>query len=452
MTNKYLDKMTQLEDEFLYSLCYLNERQAESLLRTSNTSYRRLNERLSLPSNRPEESSLHELDSISSCINVWENSGNGCDFEKCKKALDELKKEMTKTRLIGDYIHERNLYMHKVAESYKIRTSALTSMEKLDYYFNAQITEFNRWFSIRSQTESSVMSIFGNILNSTAPNGATTHSLNELGSDINVRDLTETWQSMENSAKAQGKNLTELIKVENIFENIPKAGKYKQDLYRAKDNLNQMRNSMVAGVDTSGAKDDLYRVCQDSICKRDCKGPDSHNKLWRPNPYKVKRLRDCLVYSGNLQVSQRNYKFPTCGMLSFNISAKFSPELRFGLGVSGIVSVGSSNTEMLGSRIRPALNGAILRSFIDYKVYKRIYIQVNFEENIRKPISSISSVTLDETGSETDITSSFLCGVKLRTNGTNRFQRTLEFMYDINHRSNGQSAFVCRVGFDLDRK
>ena len=171
---------------------------------------------------------------------------------------------------------------------------------------------------------------------------------------------------------------------------------------------------------------------------------------WRPNPLKTKRIVDRINYGSNFQFDPRTTFLPSSSTFSASISYQISPFSNLGIGTSYVqpLPVRQSNKE---TKIYfPTSPGYGIRSSIDLKMYKHIYLQVGYERNYR---SYIQGLVLSTENAQLSCLQSGLVGLKIRYPVKNKLSRpTLEMLYDFLSQQTGQPAFMLRTGIEFNGK
>lgn len=451
-TDVSLQKFMSLEDALLQKMCNINERQAESLIKNSLYSYRRLEGMQQRDSNQPLATYMPELDSVAISLNYIDSEGKGCGAQAAQAAIQNLKAELKRSELVGQYIKERNVYLRKLSTENPALTGMLMPLEKAEYYFNTQVNEYFKLFQLRSHPEKAVMALLRKA------HGFQDYSnMNGMLAQMNTQSAAGSGQSMAavkaeiiEVARAQGKDINDLLNPENLFrrtEKPSKAGVIPTEMKEAENGLK--------GEITS-SNDDLLQLDKPEDLKNAShsnheigKTKQRDNNDWTPNPLKTKRFVDRLVFGCNLQPGPRTTLFPASGTLSAQVSYQLTTKMNLGFGVSHIVGFYTAESgEGIANQIRLGTNGYNLRSYYDFEIFRNLFLQTNYEWNNRKssigerlqPLFPLNNSNVSE---------SWLVGIKLKKPATKRTRQTIEILYDFMHNRTGQPALVVRMGMEF---
>lgn len=450
-TDSYLSKFEDAEDQILQAVCIVNERHAETLMQNSLHSLRRMENQLKYESGEPLTNYCAELDSITIATQYLKESvaihsqvdseaGNeSCHcvgLEELKASQTKLKQELKRAELIHTYIKERTAYLNKLGAEYPGLKSMLPSLEKINHYLGAQTSEYLSLFADRSRAEKSLF----RLLNQT-PGFSGFANINSQFASLNVPTTTigagqttdSAMSEFKQAAAAKGMELEELLDPSTFF---------KKELNKA-DNSHKELHKFLG--DTTALRTELAPI-YDSLPP---KKPDASGKVWQPNPLKTKRFVDRIATGFNLQASPRTTFFPTSGILSAHASYQLSTTTNIGIGltyIGGFTRLSLSDDRM---NIRFGTNGIGLRSFLDWNIKGKLFLQTNYELNHRQELNDRQySMPLFHEGLN-PLTPSLLAGIKLKKPSSKRNQSTVEILYDFMHRKTGQPALVMRMGMEF---
>jgi hypothetical protein len=466
-----LSKFQKAEDKLLNSICGINERHAESLLRTSLYSFRRMEEQIQRKSNEPLKSYLPELDSLSIVTKYLEqfppqipmkNEGikmqpdsedtkcNCNGLAQLRTSQENLNKELKRAETVSAYIKERTAYLDKIAGKYPQLQAMMPSLHKIDYYLGAQTREYFSLFADRSNPEKLLMSAlkkapgFGDFAN---VEGALAGLNSSPASSGSGQSMEEAMAQITEAAKAQGKDVQSVLNSSNLWKDGQE--KIREEVGQEHAIINDVTTSVENGVQMiETAADSLNRIAdskKDSLYADDNK---SKKKDWKPNPLKTKRFIDRLSYGANLQANPHTTFFPTSGVLAAQLSYQITTKMNLGFGASYLVGFQKPSSAPEGQRISfMSSNGFNLRGYYDYNIYRRFFLQTNFEQNYRKlALTHTSDIALSR---ELINNTSLLAGLKLKTPSTKTTQKTMEILYDFLHERTGQPGLVVRVGVEF---
>jgi hypothetical protein len=470
-TDAALSKFQKAEDKLLNSICDINERHAESLLRTSLYSFRRMEEQIQRKSNEPLKSYLPELDSLSIAAKYMEqfppqipkkkegikmqtdseNTKCNCNgLAQLRTSQENLKKELKRAETVSTYIKERTAYLDKIAGKYPQLQAMMPSLHKIDYYLGAQTKEYFSLFADRSNPEKLLM-----VALKKAPGFDQFANAQGILSELNTstasagsgQTMEEAMAQITGAAKAQGKDVERLLNPTSLW----KEGEQKireevgQEHAIINDVTTSIKNDQPVLESASDSLSKLADVKNDSLCFDDYR---RKKKDWKPNPLKTKRFADRLAYGANLQANPHTTFFPTSGVLAAQVSYQITTRMNLGFGASYLVGFQKPSSAPEGQRIPfMSSNGFNLRGYYDYNIYRRFFLQTNFEQNYRK--LALNNTPDIAPSRELIKNTSLLAGLKLKTPSTRTTQKTMEILYDFLHERTGQPALVVRVGVEF---
>ncbi len=470
-TDAAISKFQQAEDKLLHSICSIDERHAESLLRTSLYSYRRMEEQIQRKSNEPLKSYFPELDTLNIATKYIEqfqtkkqnnkyssekgskSQSSGCDcngLARLRTSQENLKKELKRAETASAYIKERTAYLDKIAGKYPQLQAMMPSLHKIDYYLGAQTREYFSLFADRSNPEKLLMSAlkkapgFGEFANAHGTLAGLNSSRASAGSG---QSMEEAMAQITEAAKAQGKDVQSVLNPSNLWKDGQQ--KIREEVGQEHAVISDITTSVENSVQViETAADSLNRIAdskKDSLYADD---NQSKKKDWKPNPLKTKRFIDRLSYGANLQANPHTTFFPTSGVFAAQVSYQIATKMNMGFGASYLVGFQKPSAASEGQRIPfVSSNGFNLRSYYDYNIYRRFFLQANCEQNYRKLALTNTSDIFESR--ELIKNTSLLAGLKLKTPSTKTTQKTMEILYDFLHERTGQPALVVRVGVEF---
>ena len=239
-TDAYLSKFQKTEDALLHSLCSTDERHAESLMRGSLYSHRRMESQLGRKGNDQLNSYVPEFDSLDIASKyIVEKSGKNNNEQSCncdglkrlRQSQANLKAEMKRAELVNSYIKEQTQYLHQLGSKYPGMNSQLLSLDKMNGYLDAQTNEYLSLFTDRSGIEKRLFSILGSVPGF-AEFASTKGALASLRAPISQpatgsQSMESALALFEETAKANGRNSTELLNPTNFHADQLKNGKEK---------------------------------------------------------------------------------------------------------------------------------------------------------------------------------------------------------------------------------
>lgn len=443
-TSKALSRYSTLEDMVFQKICSLDEENAESLNRASVYAHNRLQGNL----RRADHNKLNlsgvsfknfeRLDSIFS----QEGKAHSSNFEsscRCEgvmelqRAQEDLKIELKKTEIVKDFIHERNIYLHKVLSRYPEVNLSLNPLEKLDYYFDQSIKEDLSIFSDQTRLEQKIFSTLNTAVSGQVPLEVPLGSSSKLDpSEISVSELPMK-DFISKIHESLGQSINNFKEFKGLENPIPNS---KEEL--DSDIVFPRQEGPISG--------DLDSLIFENRRKLETVS-EERKEDWKKNPLKEKRFIDRLIYGSNLQPIRSNLLVPRGIDLSFQLGYQTLPKMSLGMGVSHSVNWSleklfqESRVGNISSR-----NSYALRSFVNWELHNSIFFQMNYEVNSIFGEYSDLILPFSQNGRNQP---SILSGVKLRTPSGKRSNQSVELLYDFLHARYGRQAFVVRFGMEF---
>lgn len=478
--NRYLHRFMKEEDAILHSLCstprlihtvaayrelqnnpfelsaddtvnlHKSESHAEALMMDAWYCFNRFENKCTREVKKGFKLHFAELDSLDKVNSILMNTSLGKEQCTCKnmnslgESRNKLSMELRRSELIKQYIDERIIYLHTALNEYPGTSTLLMPIMKCSYYFTDQITEYKTLFTDRSSVEKLVMknleglqgtgSVFKKdvaVQNNNTINGTSTNS--NFQPKLQLEDLFK-------GAPKDTKSALITILENNEKPKMPSAVK------SATNNINEISDAITNEI-TDSLSQDVIATDSLNLALNEKKTKD---KSWKPNPLKTKRKPDRINIGANFQLDPRTASLPSSSVISASISYQCSPNCNMGIGASYIQPLPLKNSNNESGIHFPASPSYGMRSYIDIKVHKSIFIQGGYERNYRSySESNFGQATI------TPLTclQSALVGVKVKYPVKNKQSRpTLEILYDFLSAQTGQPAMVVRFGIEFNRK
>jgi hypothetical protein len=470
-TDDYFLKFETLEEGILMNICQTDERHAESLIRGSLYSFRRLESMQTRKMNEPLGANIPELDSLNLAADYLierdidsdqRNSDHGksnaqtTSREKCScEGLSELKKsqanlraEIKRAELIQSHIKERSNYISGLSEQYPQLGKSIQSLEKVNYYMSAQSNEYMNLFADRSRPEKLLFgslnkipgfSEFASLKNQIPQTNALTGDVAGQTMDI---AMAEFKSAAQNKGMDPMKLLNQSVGLKNFWS---KKDDVKSSIAEARQNT----ESAVTEI-----KDEYETIKSDSTLKDSRKEEikneidESSDENWKPNQLKTKRFVDRLTYGTSLQASPRTTFFPTAGTFSMQAAYSITTRMSVGVGSSYIAGFAMSSTSDDRRKFQGYTNGMGFRSYLDWNVKYNLYAVSGYEVNYRADnITNGGQIDFKELGTQQFV--SCVAGIKLKKSSTKRNLATMEILYDFMAQKTGQPSLMMRMGMEF---
>lgn len=357
--------------------------------------------------NRKINKSIKYLDIKSSLI----DSANVQNVKNNLKKLNELDSVLNNQEKLSQFIKERKKVLLKEATKFLGNNKNLLKINKEVYYYNETLKNYKDLFENQDKTEKYVISLLeknpafkeflrNNKLSNSLIPGSDNLNLETLVGLQTKSTINKLIQNKISSAGSQGKEI--------ISQNL-KAAMSDLENYKKK------------------------------ILQND-QNPDSElPPSFKPNRQKSKTFLQRLEYGVNFQLIKVKSYLPGSADFGFNLGYKINDKSTMGLGIAYKLSVGSID------KINFKHEGLSFRSYLDWKLKKRLYLSGGFEKNYNasfKKFSDLKYVTW---------TSSGLLGLtKILSKGSKKMK--LQFSYDLLHSTHipNTSPFIYRIGYNFN--
>lgn len=143
---------------------------------------------------------------------------------------------------------------------------------------------------------------------------------------------------------------------------------------------------------------------------------------FKPNSQKTKTFLQRIEYGFNIQFEKSNNLFPATSAVAFTLGYKLNDKFSTGLGLSTTIGLGDG-----WDKVKITGQGVGIRSYLDWKFKKSLFISSGFEQNYNHRINSINGLGNNELWNQ-----SALIGltkqVKAGKNKTGKFQILVDLL------------------------
>ena len=356
---KYLKKYFKEENKLHKKLCKIDPALADNLFSINNDPLfyhqndkniiKYLENRSAPTEYFPQHDSLKTALSF---LNAKNKKLSGIDSLKSSDAL--LKSLNLDTNLLNSsrlqgYFRERKLNFNESLIKYPELKNNYVQIDKLNFYYHEQISEYKNMFGDLSNIDEKVLKILS-------------------GNSEFKKLLANTGQLSAFSAVPQdwGKSiegLQTIIETKGIMNtSIADLGS------EAKNVVEQNMKPMMTSVEKLKSGD--YGNISNA----------ADIPSFKPSALKTKPFANRLSSGYNFQLNQSNYGFPATATTGLQVDYKLTSKIKPGIGVSYILGMGSG-----WDNINFTQQGIGLRSFVDYKISNILYISGGYERNYLPP-------------------------------------------------------------------
>ncbi len=337
---------------------------------------------------------------------------NEKQLEKANGEATKLDKNLTSSDKLQQYFRHRKTTMKETLTKYPDLAKSVKGYDKVNYYYHEQVAEYKKLLSDPTKVEDAASkflksnSAFKQFMEKNGALSMFGKIPSDWGKSIEgLQTISQTKDAMQKNVASLGANPKEIIgeKMKPMQETM---GKIKSGNY---------------GNVTNAA--DV---------------PD-----FKPNPLKSKRLIDRLEFGTNFQVNQTNTFFPATANMGLQVAYKLTPKLSPGIGVTYMLGLGNN-----WNNIHFTHQGVGLRSFVDYKIGKVVFIEAGYEKNFKQEIESVEQFKEKKYWQ-----SSALAGMKIRYSVKGRASLTFSLLYDFLWEDNNpvSQPLVYRVGYEFGK-
>ncbi|HEY8938137.1 MAG TPA: hypothetical protein VIM65_23100 [Cyclobacteriaceae bacterium] len=293
------------------------------------------------------------LDSLSNSLSFLKDSKGLLEKSKgitdklkgSLKSLDNLKDKLVQAEQIEAYIRERKQLLKEQLGQYTGFTKDLQKMNKEAYYYAQQLRECKEVFKDKKKVEQKAMEVIKKI---PAFNDFMQKHF-QLASLFNIQGATASAQNLEG---LQTRNQVELLIQQRLGSGPNVIAAVSQQMTEARSKFDELK-SKFPDLDNAGEMPDF-----------------------KPKEMKTKSFLQRLEFGSNIQFQRSNKFFPSTGDLAGQAAYKFHKNGSAGVGLSYKLGMGTGF-----DNIRFSSQGMGIRSFIDWKLKGRFFLNGGYEQN-----------------------------------------------------------------------
>ena len=336
-------------------------------------------------------------------------------INEANKKITALEEEVKNEEAVERFIKERKKQLLDEAVKYIGNSKYLTKINKEAYYYVETMRNYKENFSDKKKAEETALTILNKIpafqkfaqhnsqLASLFGNPAsygTAQSLVGLQTRASVQDL------IQNRIAAGGPNAQQMIS---------------QNLQQAHAQLDQLK---------------------DKVLKAGGSNSDADIPSFKPNMQKTRTFLQRLEYGSNLQLAKSNGFIPSTVDIGLSIGYKLNDKSVIGIGASYKMGLGNFQ------HIRITHQGIGLRSFVDWKLKKQLFVTGGFEMNYNAQFKNISQLK-----NYNDWQGAGLLGLSKKLKIKTKWFKggKLQLLYDMLYRQHMPTSqpIVFRTGYDF---
>jgi hypothetical protein len=275
-----------------------------------------------------------------------------------RQKMDELEKEMAQTEAVQKFIKERKHQLISESIRYIGKSKYLSKINKESYYYAETLKNYKEIFSDPKKAEQTAKAI----LNKIPAFQKFTQQNSMLASLFGAPANYGTPQSL---AGLQTRNSVNSIIQDRLAAGGPNAQQLMKDqMQLAQAEMNKLKEKLLKNIPSNG----------------DGELPD-----FKPNNQRCKTFAQRIEYNFNLQFAKSNL-LPSTADIGLGIGYKINDKSSAGVGMSYKLGMGSIQ------HISFTHQGIGLRSYVDWKMKKNIFISGGFELNHNAAFKKISEL------------------------------------------------------------
>lgn len=367
-TEKTLAKLSKWENKIHKLLQKVNPEAANRLFSSTQTTFNSLLQKLK----EGEEFALQYKaqynqyrDNLSTGLKYIESQKDKLKttlakpIEDANKKMNQLTKEVDKTEAIEAFIKERKKQLLDESIKYIGNIKYIKKINKEAYYYVETLKNYKQLFSDPDKVETTAI---------------------ELLNKIPAFKIFQRENGQLSSMYGMSTN-------GNVSQSLPGLpSRFIVQSYIG-DKLGYTNSGAISAVkqNLKNANSEMQKL-KTEINKLGGEGSDVTVPDFKPNMQKTKTLLQRLEYGTDLQFVKGSSYIPSTGDLAFKVGYKINDKSIIGFGASYRMGIGSNN------RIKITHQGIGVRSFIDWKLRKKIYLTGGFEMNYNSHFNNINQL------------------------------------------------------------
>ena len=334
---------------------------------------------------------------------------------KATKKITELEEDVKNSEALEQFIKERKKQLINESVKYIGNSKYLTKINKEAYYYVETLRNYKEIFSDKKKAEEKVLRLLNDI-------PAFQKFYQQNSQLASLFGLSTNFTNPQNLIGLQTRASVQSLIQTRIAAGGPNAQQMiRQNFQSAQAQLTQLKDKVLK----AGGSNSNMEI------------PD-----FKPNLQKTKTILQRLEYGGNLQFGRNNSLVPTTADIGLSVGYKLNDKSLVGIGASYKMGLGTLQ------HLRITHQGIGLRSFVDWKIKKQLYMSGGFEMNYNAVFKSIRQIQ-----NYTDWQQACLIGLTKKMNiKTKWFNGTkLQLLYDMfyTHHTPVSQPVLFRLGYNF---
>jgi hypothetical protein len=367
-TEKYLDRL-QRQEEKIFRKLVSKDSTANKLLEDSRNKYATLKNKLAEKKDKLSNSVagkyIPRLDTLTTSFKFLQNQQSPAseNITKTLTSLTLLQDKLKQADQVKQFIRERKELLRRQLENVGL-VKELKNFNKQAYYYTQLVRDYRTMLNDPQKLEQKAIGLLKKIpaFNDFLQKNSMLASLFSIPGG-NIDPTVSTVGLLQSRAQVQGA-LQNQLQLSAAGPNPQRA--LQQGVQQAQQQLTRLRQQL---VQWTGGNDDI-------------EVPD-----FKPNPQRTKSFLQKFELGANIQSAKQNNLFPVSSDIGFSIGFKPSDKYIIGIGGSYKIGWGSSFRN-----IHITHQGVGLRSFLDLKLKKGLFISGGYEQNYFAEIKNIQQL------------------------------------------------------------
>jgi hypothetical protein len=423
-TTRYLNKLAKREEKLRRKLARIDSAGAAALFNGTADKYKELQAGINNKTVTVKEY-IPRLDSLGTSLKFLQTNssfinGNVANISKSLQSVQQLQSKLAQAEQVKQFIKERKEQIKQALQRYTKLPNGISKQlkqyNKQAYYYAAQIREYKALLNDPAKMERKALQLLNKLpafQQFMQQNGQLARLFG--GADLSSMNGTTAPAGLQTRASVQA-----------LIQQRAGAGGFQQ----IKDNVEQAKNQLQqlkAKLSASGSVDDKQQG-------------------FRINDQKTRSFLQRITLGGNIQFTKANSILPAGTDIAFSIGYQLNTRSTIGIGASYKLGLGSIK------KVRVTNEGIGLRSFVDVKFKKQLYITGGYELNHFSAFRAIEGL-----GNADWWQPSGLIGLTKKQPIPSPFNKkkpagiNLQILYDFLYRNHTpfSSPLILRTGFHL---
>jgi hypothetical protein len=425
-TVKYLSKLQRQERKLYKKLLKKDSLLARQLFEGVEEKYARLSK---TPGNISKYASVYSghLDSLTTSLNFLKdrNLVSSPELQNTLSIYNSLQSKLNQADNIKKYLGVRQRLLKQQLQNLGM-LKELKGFQKQSYYYQAQVREYKELWENPSKIEQKLMELVMKV-----------PEFKEFFASNSV--LGSLFSLPGSSSAVSSISLAGLQTRASVNQSLI-------DRFGSGPNTTQMlqQNTQSAQAELSSLKNKINQYSSGSYgnSSDDIELPEG----FKPNNQKTKSLFERLEYGANVQTGRGSSFFPVTSDLGLSLGYKISDKSSIGVGASYKLGWGSG-----WDHIKITHQGVGLRSYIDMKLKRSLYISGGYEQNYRSLLKDLIISSPAGGGQAGAWQSSGLVGLSKKYKLKGRVKGEMKLLWDFLSYSQvpRTTAVLFRVGYSL---